>query len=70
MLIAEDSLYAGGSFTSSGSTLINNIAQWNGSSWLPLGEGLTYDNGEDGTVYALALDNAGNIYAGGSFQES
>lgn len=70
LLIAEDSLYAGGSFTSSGSTLINNIAQWNGSSWLPLGEGLTYDNGEDGTVYALALDNAGNIYAGGSFQES
>ena len=39
-----------------------NIAQWNGSSWLPLGSGI---NGSVNTL--LAFDQAGNLYVAGYF---
>jgi hypothetical protein len=53
-------LYAGGNFTVAGSTPVNHIAKWNGSTWAPLG------NGTDGMVNALAVFN-GALYAGGQF---
>jgi len=54
--------YAGGSFTLSGGTTVNCIAQWNdaSSSWLPVGSGM------NGPVYALKVFN-GALYAGGAF---
>ncbi len=52
--------YAGGSFTASGATTLNRIAQWNGSAWVPLGTGL------NGNVFALRAYN-GALYAGGNF---
>ncbi len=39
----------------------SNIAEWDGTNWFPLGMGL------NGSVGALACDNSGNLYAGGSF---
>ena len=39
----------------------NYIAKWNGSAWSALGSGM------NGAVYALAVDGAGNLYAGGEF---
>ncbi|WP_324680467.1 hypothetical protein [Hymenobacter sp. GOD-10R] len=57
-------LYAAGQFTTAGGVRANNIAQWDGTRWLPLGTGLT---GGQGIVSALAISKAGILYAGGSF---
>ncbi len=46
---------------SGGTTVLNNIAKWNGASWSALGSGM------DSTVRALAFDGSGNLYAGGFF---
>ncbi|MBI5583321.1 MAG: IPT/TIG domain-containing protein [Deltaproteobacteria bacterium] len=61
----DGKLYVGGEFTTvggglSGGNPASRIAMWDGT-WHTLGEGL------NGTVYALALDNAGNLYAAGEF---
>jgi hypothetical protein len=55
-----NTLYAGGTFTYSGdsSVVLNNLAQWNGSSWSSVGSGV------DGSVYALAV-SGGALYAVG-----
>jgi hypothetical protein len=57
-------LYAGGHFTIAGGVDANRIAKWDGSSWSPLGSGMS------GFVYALAAFDDGNgtaLYAGGDF---
>jgi len=52
-------LYAGGSFTSPA----ERVAKWDGSTWSALGAGIT-----NGTVHALAYDNANNeLYVGGIY---
>ena len=53
-------LYAGGSFLRAGGLPAKYIAQWNGSSWSPLGSGM------DARVNALAV-SGNTLYAGGSF---
>src|SRR5207247_2333982 len=58
-------LYAGGDFTTAGGISANHVAKWNGSTWSKLGTGM--NNGTDNSVYALALDSGGNLYAGGDF---
>lgn len=54
-------LYAGGSFTASGSTSVKRIARWDGSSWSAVGSGFT-----NGSVLALAATPTA-LYAAGSF---
>ncbi|MAG56981.1 MAG: hypothetical protein CMJ83_11860 [Planctomycetes bacterium] len=57
-------LYVGGTFTSAGGVVVNNIARWDGSTWSPLGSGVT------GTVRSLKVydDGAGPaLYVGGTF---
>lgn len=56
----EDSLYAGGLFTTAGSGLASHVAKWNGSQWSSLG------GGTNGAVRALAV-YGGCLYAGGEF---
>ncbi|MFH1386514.1 MAG: hypothetical protein ABIH50_02490 [bacterium] len=73
-------LYAGGRFLTIGGTRANSIAKWNGSSWsvfgTSAGEGvekeLTDPRGQyrPGDVTALAVDNDGNVYIGGSFSRA
>ena len=53
-------LYAGGSFTMSGATLIARVAKWDGSRWSAVGLGM------DNDVYALGV-HGGELYAGGNF---
>jgi trimeric autotransporter adhesin len=56
-------LIAGGGFSSIGGVLAKGIAQWDGSSWSPLGDGL-------GSVYALTVYDDGSgpkLIAGGEF---
>ena len=58
-------VYAGGAFTIAGSCNssagCNRIAQWNDTTWAPLGTGL------DGTIRAIAISPSGEIFAGGDF---
>jgi hypothetical protein len=61
-------LYAGGYLTSAGSVAANHITRFEGTSWRPLGGGLTasFIN----AVHALATFDDGNgpqLYAGGTF---
>src|SRR5438128_4511642 len=53
-------LIAGGTFTTAGGSTVNHIAQWNGSSWSPLGSGMNNE------VWALTVYN-GALIAGGIF---
>jgi trimeric autotransporter adhesin len=63
ILVSGGSIYAGGSFTNSGSLIVSNLAVWNGSTWAPLGGGV------GGVVFGLAA-NGGLLYAGGSFTQA
>jgi hypothetical protein len=57
-------LYAGGVFATAGGAAASNIARWDGTSWTPLGSGMS------GSVYALAVADLGSgpaLYAGGDF---
>jgi hypothetical protein len=56
-------LYIGGEFSVVGNVFANSIAEWNGSTWLALGSGIS---GEGADVFALAV-SGGILYAGGYF---
>ncbi len=56
-------LIAAGNFDFTGNSSIENIAQWDGNQWQPLGLGL------DGTVFDLEIYD-GKLVAGGSFNAS
>jgi hypothetical protein len=58
-------LIAGGNFTQAGGISANYIAKWNGSSWSPLGTGMSHTLMIP-AVYALTVYN-GNLIAGGYF---
>lgn len=55
-------ILVGGSFASAGGQPASNIARWNGSTWSPLGSGVS------GPVLALGLLPNGDVIAGGVFQ--
>ncbi|MGH7942024.1 MAG: hypothetical protein ACREFR_13235 [Limisphaerales bacterium] len=65
ILVTNGVVYVGGSFTSAGGVAANGIAEWNGSTWSALGNGLTNSSGA-GTVNALAT-SGNTLYAGGTF---
>ena len=58
-------LYVGGRFTWAGGVPVSMIAQWDGASWSSLGGGL--GGAENFGAAALAVDQAGNLFAGGDF---
>jgi hypothetical protein len=63
----DNTLYAGGVFTAENSSPLprfNHIAQWDGSNWSGLGNGI---EGNGSQVMAIVKDQAGNIFAGGYF---
>jgi hypothetical protein len=60
-------VYAAGQFTSIGSTPATRIARWDGSTWHPLGSGLS---GSTGLVMALAIGPGGHLYAAGMFNDA
>jgi len=57
-------LYAGGQITNAGGAYIVGIAQWNGSTWSPVGSGLGYPYI---FVNELVSDGMGRLYASGAF---
>ncbi len=63
------SLYAGGYFDTLPDQKANSIAKWDGSTWSPLGSGITGPPDADcrgGKVHALAV-SGNNLYVGGFF---
>ncbi len=58
-----DDLVVGGAFSYIGTTALSHIARWDGSDWLPMGDGF------DGKVRVLAI-HSGELYAGGEFDHS
>jgi hypothetical protein len=64
-------LYAGGSFNSSGTKQVRNIARWDGSSWSRLGNGLdSVDEpyGRRGGAEVMEVYN-GELWVGGQFHQ-
>lgn len=63
LLVANGSLYVGGAFTTVGGVQSANVASFDGSTWspLPLTEALA--------VYALAVTDEGELFAGGALGE-
>lgn len=59
-------LIAGGSFAAAGSTLANHIARWDGTTWWPLGSGMSH-GAFPASVNTLAALPNGEVVAGGSF---
>ncbi len=60
----DRALYAGGYFSAVGGQITNNVAKWDGSSWSPLGGGMS------DSVMSLVMLNTANgprLYAGGGF---
>ncbi|HNG34801.1 MAG TPA: hypothetical protein PK012_34310, partial [Blastocatellia bacterium] len=53
-------VYVAGQLTTAGTTLVSNIAKWNGSSWSSLGSGV------DGQIFAIAVSGS-DVYVGGQF---
>jgi hypothetical protein len=72
LAVSGSTLYAAGSFGQAGSTAVNSIAQWNGSSWSALGRGL-YSCADcpdiQGDVRALLVSGS-TLYAGGHFENA
>ncbi len=62
-------LYAAGDFTSAGNLNANHIAKWNGSTWEPLGRGLS---GNYGARCMVSYDDGSGaaLYAGGFFSKA
>jgi hypothetical protein len=65
-------LYVGGKFTNvnnAGTTLptADYIARWNGSQWSAMGSNGSGNGALNQVVYALAVDDSDNLYAGGAF---
>jgi len=60
LVVHSDDLYVGGRFHSAGGVAATNIARWDGTSWWPLGEGVS------GQVHDLAFIGD-NLYACGQF---
>lgn len=59
-------LYAGGLFDHSGSTVLGEIAKWNGQKWTDVGGGTR--NGGVNVLGTYDLGNGAALYAGGGFR--
>ena len=62
-------LYAAGRFLTIGGIVASNIAKWNGTSWEPLGEGITRSSGFAQGFHMTVYDDGSGpaLYVGGSF---
>jgi len=58
-VLANDHVVAAGDFLQAGGQSVNNVALWNGSSWMPMGAGF------DETLTSLAILPDGEVVAGG-----
>ena len=67
--VYNSNLIVAGYFDSAGGQRVNSIAQWNGSSWLALGSGITSSNNTNVIINALTVYN-GSLIVGGQFSNA
>jgi hypothetical protein len=65
--LADDTVIAGGRFTTAGGTDANKIARWNGSVWAGLGGGMAASIGAPPDVFSIKVLANGDLVAGGYF---
>jgi hypothetical protein len=71
LAVSGDILYVGGIFSTMGNAPANNIAEWNGKIWSPLGMGITGAGADGIGPHVTALAAAGsNLYVGGDFSNA
>lgn len=63
MCLFGTDLIVAGNFRKAGGQIVNGIAKWDGTQWLPMGQGF------NSTVYGVEVYN-GELYAGGDFTMS
>ena len=68
-LSADDNgnLYIGGQFSNIGNLSTYNIAKWNGTNFIALGDGISGDNAH---ISSIKLDKSGNLFVAGSFSNA
>lgn len=67
LTVFDEKLIVGGQFSDAGGTRTsNNVTQWNGSNWLPMGSGVAGGFRQDDSVRALAV-HQNRLIVGGSF---
>jgi hypothetical protein len=67
MVVSGTDLIIGGEFTNAGATQASNIADWDGTSWNPIGSSPAFPaGGMDGPVFTLSLAGT-TLVAGGYF---
>jgi hypothetical protein len=60
-------VFVGGNFVRAGSQVVNGIAHWNGSAWLPLGSGVAGGGPRFGSLVQDLVIAGDKLYAGGNF---
>ena len=61
----DGALYAGGEYLQPTGTVASNaVARWDGATWTGIG---VDDGGRESPVFSLAFNDAGDLFAGGSF---
>lgn len=65
VVLPDNSIVVGGTFSIAGSGVANHIARWQDEQWLPLG--ITPSTGINGPIYAVAVAPNGDVYVGGDF---
>jgi hypothetical protein len=66
MTVSGADLYVAGAFNQIGSASVTNLARWDGTTWLPVGEGLGLDFYQAGSIRAMSVFGT-NVYLGGWF---
>ncbi|MEI7803152.1 MAG: hypothetical protein WCI97_10930, partial [Bacteroidota bacterium] len=64
MCVYNDKLIAAGAFENAGGLTCMNIAQWDGTSWAPIGFGIGQQSAFDVNLFSVCAYN-GKLYAGG-----
>ena len=67
---SANNVYVAGYYTTAGGISANYIAKWDGTAWSTLIDVTTGVNGCNGVLSAVAIDNVGNVYAGGGFSQA
>jgi hypothetical protein len=69
-VLPNGDLVVGGDFTTAGGVAANKIARWDGTSWSPLGSGVTAGAFSFAQVLALLVLPNGDLIAGGVFSQA
>lgn len=68
LLVLNNALYVGGTFTQAGNKNITALARWDGANWSAVGP--TFSASGTVTVYTLSASKTGGVFAGGNIDKA